>query len=91
MVGSCDDILAAASTVARAVITSAVPLSSSQQKEVVSALGSHLTPNKKTIAVEYEVDPAILGGLMVQLDDQVMDVSASSILMAQSGAAEARA
>lgn len=61
-----------------AVVTSALPLTKKEQdlvqKDVVAKLG------KKKASVSFEVDPAILGGLVVRVGDKVLDGSVAGQL-----------
>ena len=57
---------------ATAIVTSAVPLAAPQQAEVASYLRA-LTG--KTITLETRVDPAILGGIVAQIGDTLIDGS----------------
>ena len=58
-----------------AVVTSALPLNKKEQgtieKDILKKAG-------KDIQVSFEVDPGILGGLTIQVDDKVIDHSVSS-------------
>jgi F-type H+-transporting ATPase subunit b len=54
------------------VVTSAVPLTDKEQESVHKDLVSRLGEGAK---VSFEVDPAILGGLMVRVGDRVIDGS----------------
>ena len=60
-----------------AEVTSALPLTGSEQdsvkKDILSKLG-------ETASVTFRVDPAILGGLVVKVGDQVVDGSISGQL-----------
>lgn len=60
-----------------AEVTSALPLTSAEQdtvkKDVLAKLGG-------TAAVSFKVDPAILGGLVIKVGDQVLDGSVSGQL-----------
>lgn len=58
----------------QAEVTSALPLTDSEQKEARSAL--------KAGAVTFKVDPKILGGLIVRVGDQVVDDSVASRMSA---------
>jgi F-type H+-transporting ATPase subunit b len=51
----------------KAVVTSALPLTEAEQKEVQTVL--------KVTEVSFRVDPSILGGLIVRVGDQVVDDS----------------
>ena len=61
---------------ASAVVTSALPLTSSEQdtvkKDVLAKTGAQ--------AVDFHVDPAILGGLVIKVGDKVLDGSVSGQL-----------
>ena len=62
-----------------ATVTSAVQLSQSQQDDILRQLrGKH----GAALEVTFEVDPAILGGLIVQVGDSVLDDSVRSRLVA---------
>jgi F-type H+-transporting ATPase subunit delta len=62
-----------------AVVTSAVALSQEQQNTILQQLrGKHGV----ALDVTFEVDPNILGGLVVQVGDQVLDDSVRSRLVA---------
>jgi F-type H+-transporting ATPase subunit delta len=63
--------------IVRPRVTSAVALETEQQRLLVQALESVL---KKTVKVSYHVDPAILGGLQVQVADTVSDGSVRHML-----------
>jgi F-type H+-transporting ATPase subunit b len=54
----------------RAQVVSALPLTPAEQENVRRALN--------VSAVEFKVDPSILGGLVVRIDDQVVDNSVAS-------------
>jgi F-type H+-transporting ATPase subunit b len=54
----------------KAVVTSALPLTESEQANIKKALSS--------AAVEFKIDPRILGGLIVRVGDQVVDDSVAS-------------
>lgn len=56
----------------RAVATSAVPLSEEDQKRLVADLSRRF---QKEVRLQTRVDPSILGGLVVQVGDQVIDAS----------------
>ncbi len=58
----------------RAVVTSALPLTDAEQAKVKDSL--------KAAAVEFKVDPSILGGLVVRVGDQVVDNSVASQMTA---------
>lgn len=53
-------------------ITSAVPLTESEKAALVSKLEKS---GNKTVSARYAVDPAILGGIIVESDDSVIDGS----------------
>jgi len=62
-----------------ATVTSAVQLSQEQQNQILQELrGKH----GAALDVTFEVDPQILGGLIVQVGDKVLDDSVRSRLVA---------
>ncbi len=65
--------------VARAAVTTAVPLSDEQIKGVAARLGRITS---KQVSVEPQVDPAILGGLIARVGDTLIDGSTRSRLLA---------
>ncbi|HEX6291817.1 MAG TPA: ATP synthase F1 subunit delta [Herpetosiphonaceae bacterium] len=62
-----------------ALITSAVPLTPEQQTGLVQQLQAKYS---KALVIKFEVDPAILGGLIVRVGDRVLDESVRSRLIA---------
>jgi F-type H+-transporting ATPase subunit delta len=62
-----------------AVITSAVPLAQEQQTALVQQLQSKYG---RSLIVNFETDPAILGGLVMRVGDRVLDESVRSRLVA---------
>ncbi len=68
-----------ANGITHATVTSAVPLSSDEIKAVTDRLG---TMTGGTVIVRPEVDGAILGGLVVQMGDHLIDGSTRSRLQA---------
>lgn len=58
----------------KAVVTSALPLTDAEQANVKKALS--------VAAVDFKVDPSILGGLIVRAGDQVVDNSVASQMSA---------
>jgi len=60
-----------------AEVRSAVPLSKEQQAAIVKALPQYV-PAGQSVNVAYEVDPAVLGGLMVTIGNTTIDLSATS-------------
>lgn len=54
-----------------AVVTSALPLTDSEKKNVESTLKG---------AIEFKIDPAILGGLVIRVGDKVLDGSVANKL-----------
>jgi F-type H+-transporting ATPase subunit b len=59
-----------------AVVTSALPLNAKEQK----VIESDILKKAGAKEVSFEVDPAILGGLTIQIDDKLFDHSISSQL-----------
>ena len=60
-----------------ATITSAEPLTRSQAEAIAKAMTAQVGQDK-TINLTMKVDPAIVGGLQVQIGDQFMDLSVAS-------------
>jgi len=58
--------------IVEAKVTSAQPLSAAQSKALVASLG---TRTGKTIRLSWSQDPALLGGLKVQVGSTVLDAS----------------
>jgi F-type H+-transporting ATPase subunit b len=61
----------------RAVVTSALPLGAQEQESITLDLRKQLGGKA---AVEYRVDPSILGGLVIRVGDKVIDGSVSARL-----------
>jgi F-type H+-transporting ATPase subunit delta len=55
-----------------AQVTTAVPIDDRQRSQIASRLGQRIG---KTVTVETRVDPAILGGVIAQIGDNVIDGS----------------
>jgi len=60
-----------------AIVTTAEPLSSQQEKALMTGLKAQIGANE-TIVLKTEVNPALVGGLTVQIGDKFMDLSISS-------------
>ncbi len=58
-------------------VTSALPLTEPEQENIRSQFGQKLGG---TVPVKFRVDPSILGGLVVRVDDRVIDGSVSGQL-----------
>lgn len=80
LVDALREIDAIETDVAKVVVQSAAPLTAAQQKEVKSSLSKHLPPGKKSMKASFEVEPSIVGGLYVTLDNYALDLSAGSFL-----------
>ena len=63
-----------------AVVTSAIPLSKTQQDTVVKSLPAYAGAGS-TVNPVFVVDPAILGGLTITLQNKAIDLSANSRLV----------
>jgi F-type H+-transporting ATPase subunit b len=66
----------------RALVTSALPLTEEERKVVSSGLTEELG---QAPAVEFKIDPAILGGLVIRIGDKVIDGSVGGRLEALRG------
>jgi F-type H+-transporting ATPase subunit b len=62
-----------------ALVTSALPLTKEEQRVVTSGLADELG---QMPAIEFKIDPAILGGLVIRLGDKVIDGSVGGRLEA---------
>ncbi len=60
---------------AQAVVTSVVPLTAAQTEQLTAKL-SKLTG--RAITIENEIDPALVGGLMIRIGDRIIDNSVRS-------------
>ncbi|KAK1925579.1 OSCP/delta subunit of ATPase [Papiliotrema laurentii] len=60
------------------VVTSAEPLDSKSLSRVEKALKGTQAAEGKTLRITNRVNPAVIGGLMVDLGDKTIDLSASS-------------
>lgn len=60
-------------------VTTALPLSAGEQETVASGLAEHLGERPE---LEFAVDPGILGGLVIQIGDRVVDGSVAGKLTA---------
>ena len=56
----------------RAAVTSAVPLDAAQKKALATRLKTELG---REVAIDLDVDPAILGGLVVRIGSRMIDSS----------------
>jgi F-type H+-transporting ATPase subunit b len=65
-----------------ALVTSALPLTEAEQKVVASGLAEQLG---QVPAIEFKVDPAVLGGLIIRIGDKVIDGSVGGRLEALRG------
>ena len=63
-----------------AVVTSAVPLSKEQQAAVAKCLPAY-APAGSNLSVAYAVDPAVLGGLLVTIKNETIDLTTASRLV----------
>jgi F-type H+-transporting ATPase subunit b len=63
----------------KALVTSALPLTEDEQRVVASGLADELGQEP---AIEFRIDPAILGGLVIKIGDKVVDGSVGGRLEA---------
>lgn len=68
------------SKAADAVVTSAVPLTKAQQEAIAKALPNY-APTGTTLTPSFTVDPAVLGGLLISIRNQTIDLSVTSRLV----------
>jgi len=62
-----------------ALVTTALPLSAGEQETLAGSLAEHLGERPE---LEFEVDPGILGGLIIKIGDRVVDGSVAGKLTA---------
>jgi F-type H+-transporting ATPase subunit delta len=72
---------------AEAVVTSAVPLDSDQQKRMADALSKRI---KKDVRLKLEVDPNVLGGVRVNVGNLLLDGTVRTALSELTAAITAR-
>lgn len=60
-------------------VTTAKPLDNSQQKELQTVLQGFLKKGHK-LQIDLKVDPALIGGMVVELGDRYVDLSLASKL-----------
>jgi F-type H+-transporting ATPase subunit delta len=65
--------------IAKARITTAVPLKDGEQRELVSRLESE---SKRKLRATFAVDPTLIGGAKVQIGDHLIDSSVRAKLVA---------
>jgi F-type H+-transporting ATPase subunit delta len=61
----------------RAAVTSAVPLDAAQKKALATRLKTELG---REVTIDLDVDPAILGGLVVRIGSRMIDSSIATKL-----------
>ena len=74
------DLRSVTSKVVDAEVRSAVPLSKEHQATVTKALPQYV-PAGTNVSVSWTVDPAVLGGLMITMKNQTIDLSATTKLV----------
>ncbi len=62
-----------------AYVTTATPISEAQKSQVEARLLA--TTNYKTIEANYEVDAALIGGMVIRIEDRVVDSSIRTKLL----------
>jgi len=77
IVGEFERLIEAHKGVVRARVTSAIALDDDELTQLVAALESSM---KKKVRVVSNVDPAILGGLVVRVGDRIADKSVRTML-----------
>lgn len=73
------DLANKARNIVRAEVTSAVELTAKEKEELQEVLG-RIT--KKNVKISYQVDPGIIGGVVVRIGDRVIDGSLRTRLAA---------
>jgi F-type H+-transporting ATPase subunit delta len=58
-----------------AEVTTAIPLDADMERLVAERLAAHLNRDPKLVTIRSRVDPAIIGGVVARVGDQVIDDS----------------
>lgn len=74
------ELRAVTSRIVDADVRSAVPLTKEQQEAVSKALPKYVEAGH-SLNVNFSVDPAVLGGLLVTIKNQTIDLSVTSRLV----------
>ncbi len=74
------DLRAAVSKTVDAVVASAIALSKAQQDAIKAALPAY-APSGQTLSINFVVDPAVLGGLRIDMKNTTIDLSATTRLV----------
>jgi F0F1-type ATP synthase delta subunit len=80
MASKAGELRAVSSKSTDATVTSAVPLSKEQQATLAKALPAY-APAGTSLNVNFTVDPAVLGGLLVSIRNTTIDLTATSRLV----------
>lgn len=70
----------ARTSLADVTVQSAVPLSAAQQDKVRAGVAQYLPAGKDDSDIEFSVDASLLGGIVVTVDNAVVDLSAATFL-----------
>lgn len=74
------ELRSAVSKTVDAVVSSAVALSKAQQDAIKAALPAY-APQGQNVTVSFQVDPAVLGGLRIDMKNTTIDLTATSRLV----------
>uniref|UniRef100_A0A7N0TBJ9 ATP synthase subunit O, mitochondrial n=1 Tax=Kalanchoe fedtschenkoi TaxID=63787 RepID=A0A7N0TBJ9_KALFE len=58
----------------KAIVTTVIPLPAEEEKELIETL-QYIIGEGKKVQVEQKIDPSILGGIVVEFDQKVLDMS----------------
>jgi F0F1-type ATP synthase delta subunit len=72
-------IVAVETVVADVVVQSAVPLSPEQKKKIEAAVPKYLPQGKSEAEFVYSTAPSIAGGIIVTIDNSVIDLTAATL------------
>ncbi|KAF5752661.1 hypothetical protein HS088_TW01G00577 [Tripterygium wilfordii] len=61
----------------KAIVTTVIPLPPQEEKELKETL-QHIIGQGKTVKLEQKIDPSILGGLVIEFSQKVLDMSIKS-------------
>ena len=77
VIASFEELMEASRGVVKATVITAEALSAANAKTAVAAVGNMVEKGSK-VDVVYKVDPAIIGGMQIQVGDKFMDLSVAN-------------
>lgn len=77
VIASFEELMEASRGVVKATVITAEALSAANAKSAAAAVGNMVEKGSK-VDVVYKVDPAIIGGMQIQVGDKFMDLSVAN-------------